>query len=724
MTGRTILHYQLTEQIGSGAMGVVWKALDTHLDREVALKFLPEAATTDPARRERFFREAKAASALNHPNIVTIYDINSDGNQLFIAMELIRGRSLSDILKARRQLPPSVVVDYAMQFCEGLGAAHRAGIVHRDVKPSNVMVTHEGLVKILDFGLAKLWAPEPESAEPQAGLSVIGSVVGTPAYMSPEQAVGGTLGPRSDVFSVGTVLYEMLSGHRPFKGSSHSEIMRAVIAKDPASLHSVAAELPEPLARITHKCLSKNAEERYADAKEVAADLRTRDHGAGIAGLYAPSTVTMAEQAPVPVTVRKRPALLAGVAAAVLAIAMIGGYLWWSGGTVRVSSAETLKTAQAYLQRYDKKGNVDKAIATLEPALGPAGSGAALRPVLAEAYVRKFIETPDKQWLEKALKVAREAVDANDDLEAAHVALGMALAASGQRPEATAQFERVISDLNPHSGPAFLGLAKLHVGREAEQLYLKAIENSAGEWDPVSALARFYYYAPRYDESVTAWRQALDLAPDNVPVMVYLAGPLLAKGQYDEVAKTVQDALNLEQENPTAWANMGTARYFQGRYLDAVRSMEKATELAPSNYLYWGNLGDSYRRAEGLQDRAGGAYEKAIGLVRERLAVTPDSVLHRSRLAVYLAKSGNAAEALAELARIEKGQRTDQSTLFRAALVYEFVGDRTKALEALRGAIKAGYSMIEITDEPDLAVLRAHPGYASIAVPAAAARRE
>lgn len=721
MTGRTILNYQLIEQIGDGGMGVVWKAVDTRLEREVALKFLPETATTDPSRRERFFREAKAASALNHPNIVTIYEINSDTGELFIAMELIRGRSLAEILKARKHLPPTLVADYALQLCEGLGAAHRAGIVHRDIKPSNVMVTHEGLVKILDFGLAKLWAPEPENAAAPGGstLSVVGTVVGTPSYMSPEQAVGGNVGPQSDVFSVGTVLYEMLSGHRPFKGTSNSEIMRALIATDPAPLPSVAADVPEPLARIAHKCLSKKAEDRYADGREIAAGLRTGDYGTGAARLYDQTTITMTTQAPAPEVFWKRRGLLAGVAAGVLAVALGGWYLWRSDATGGVPSDEALKVAQAYLQRYDKKGNVDKAIATLEPVLGPAGSGPALRPVLAEAYVRKYTETADKQWVEKATEVARQAVDANDDLAAAHAALGMALAASGQSVEAANQFERARA-LNPRSGPAHLGLAKLRTGQEAEQLYQKAIEYSPGEWDPLSALARFYYNEARYDDSVVTWRRSLELAPDNVLVMVYLAAPLLAKGQYEEVADTVQEALTRDQESAPAWANLGTARYFQRLYSQAVESYEKAVKYAPNNYLYWGNLGDSYRWADGLRDKAGVAYRTAIGLVQNRLATTPGDVVLRSRLAEYLAKSGDAAGALAELARMDKARLIEKGMLFKVAMIYELAHDRDKALDALNAAIDAGYSRDLIDNEPELRDLREDGHYKRMARPATA----
>jgi len=539
------------------------------------------------------------------------------------------------------------------------------------------------------------------------------------------------VGPRSDVFSAGIVLYEMLSGRRPFQGASNAEIMRALISTDPPPLLSVAADLPEPLARITHKCLQKRPEARYGDAGEVALELRALDARSWPRPQFDLTTATGAGTGPelVPSPLPKRRRLPAGAALMVLAAALLAGYIWWPGkdagpprpSAVALTPAEALPRAQAYLQRYDRKGNVDRAIATLEPALQRDGSSAALHAAVAEAYVRKYFETPDKQWLQKALESGRQAVAATDDLAAGHVAFGMALAASGKNHEAAGQFERA-RDLNPLSGGAHLGLAKLRSGREAEQLYQNAVQYSPGEWDPLNGLATFYYRDARYDESVATWRRALQLAPDNVLAMGYLAAGLNMKGQYAEAADTIQDALALDPTSAPIWANLGTTRYFQGRYLEAVRALEEAVKLAPERYSYWGNLGDSYRWAKGLQgEKAGEAYQRAIRLVRERLAEAPNDRL-RSSLAVYLAKSGDRAGTLAELAQLEQARESDTATLFKAALAYELVQDRDKALATLERAIRAGHSRLEVANEPELRALRSDPRYARIA--SAAARKK
>ncbi len=727
MDTERISHYKLIEKIGKGGMGVVWRARDTGpLDREVALKFLPVEAASDPARRERFFREAKAASALNHPNIVTIYEISSAGDQLFIAMELVRGQSLASLLRKHKPLAPSLTADYAVQIFEGLAAAHRAGIVHRDMKPSNVMVTHEGLIKILDFGLAKLAAPAAESeSEPDAlqePLTTPGAVMGTVPYMSPEQVSGDTVGPRSDVFSAGVILYEMLSGRRPFHGASKTETMSAVLSADPPPL--LSDDLPEPLVEITTRCLQKKQHDRYPDAGQVAGQLRSLDRATWQSPLFDLSTVTMPVR-----TLVQRAGNRRLLAASLLALAVaMGTYLvvrarpeWLFGKTVDpahsapavLTTAEALQRSQAYLQRYDRKGNVDRAIETLEPAARRDSSNAALHAALGEAYFRKYGQTSDKKWLEKATESGGKAVAANADLAVGHVTLAMTMIAAGRLQEATTEFERA-RDLNPLSGQAYLGLAQLSKGSEAEQMLLKAVEYSPGDWVPLTHLATFYSKAARYDENIATLRHALQLAPDNVDIMVYLAAGLHLRDQYEEAANILQRALALDSTNTLAWNTLGAIRYFQGHYLDAVRANEKAVELAPLRYLNWGNLGDAYHQVPGMKAKAAEAYQNAIGLVRKRLAVAPNDSL-RTILSVYLAKSGDRAGALAELALTDQTHTRDMRELFRAAVVYELTADRVKALDALTRAIRAGYSMREVTHEPELAALRSDPRFLRIA---------
>ena len=286
MIGKTLRHYRIEAQLGSGGMGVVYRALDTHLDRPVAIKVLPAAALGNADRRARFAQEAKAASALSHRNIITIYDIDTgevDGEAVdFIAMEYVAGKTLDRII-GRKGLHVADALRYGIQIAEGLAAAHGAGIVHRDLKPGNVIVNEQGDVKILDFGLAKLNEPdEPDvyAATESVHLDVspkteAGTIVGTVAYMSPEQADGHKVDARSDIFSFGAVLYEMIAGRRAFAGDSKLSTLAAVLHKEPAPLVKAGETVPREVDRIISRCMRKDPQRRWqsmADLKVALED--------------------------------------------------------------------------------------------------------------------------------------------------------------------------------------------------------------------------------------------------------------------------------------------------------------------------------------------------------------------------------------------------------------------------------------------------------------------
>jgi formylglycine-generating enzyme required for sulfatase activity/predicted Ser/Thr protein kinase/dienelactone hydrolase len=327
MTDRTISHYRVEEKLGEGGMGVVYRALDTHLDRTVAIKLLRTEAVEDPERKWRFVREAKAASALNHPNIVTIYDIDTADGVDFIAMEYVDGRPLDRVIAGRR-LPLEEALSYSVQICAALSAAHAAGIVHRDVKPGNVMVMPDGRVKVLDFGLAKLiervdideaatTTPAGSSLPPQTRGGVI---LGTLSYMSPEQAEGKPVDARSDVFSFGAVLFEMLTGRRPFQGDSQLSVLTAILRDPPPPLRSVRPDVPAEVERVLRRALEKRPEDRYTSAAPMRDELeacRTR--------LAAPPVATLL----------RRPSILIPLLAGLMAVLGAGAWLWWHGSRVR-----------------------------------------------------------------------------------------------------------------------------------------------------------------------------------------------------------------------------------------------------------------------------------------------------------------------------------------------------------------------------------------------------
>ena len=273
MTGKTLGNYEIVDKLGEGGMGEVWRARDHRLQRMVAVKILPREVADDPARRARFEQEAHALGALNHPNVVTIFDVGDDEGQAYIVSELVDGESLRALIE-RGPIPVRKAIDIASQIADGLAAAHALGIVHRDLKPENVMLTRSGQVKILDFGLAKHSAPAPGENTATMALSQPGTVLGTAGYMSPEQVRAGAVDARSDIFSFGSVLYEMLTGRRAFQAASGVETMHAILNAEPPEFEGELGKLPPALATIVRRCLEKQPEQRFQSAADLAFALR------------------------------------------------------------------------------------------------------------------------------------------------------------------------------------------------------------------------------------------------------------------------------------------------------------------------------------------------------------------------------------------------------------------------------------------------------------------
>src|SRR5262245_61072402 len=345
--------YEILSPLGSGGMGEVYRARDPRLNRVVALKVLPETTAGDPERRSRFEREAQSIAALSHPNIVTIFAVEEADGVLFLTMEYVDGKPLSDLI-VKGGLPVAQILNLAIPLADAVSAAHQKGITHRDLKPANVMIGADGRLKVLDFGLAKLMeAPLAEMAVtglPTVVLTAEGRIVGTVAYMSPEQAEGKPVDSRSDIFSLGVMLYEMVTGARPFTGDTAGSTITSILRDTPRPITELNPGVPRDLARIVRHCLVKDAEHRYQSAKDLRNDLEDVKHDLESGELSSSNIYHV-----VPLTRRlPRAWLTLGVVAVV---ALVGGWRWMSArptrsGPVAVEATFTQLTAEPGMELF------------------------------------------------------------------------------------------------------------------------------------------------------------------------------------------------------------------------------------------------------------------------------------------------------------------------------------------------------------------------------------
>jgi Flp pilus assembly protein TadD/predicted Ser/Thr protein kinase len=733
--GRRLSHYDVLADLGAGGMGVVYRAHDTRLDRDVAIKVLPTDRPLTQTARRRFQREAMAASALNHPNIITIYEVNSEGNTDFMVMEYVRGATLSSVLK-NRKLELSEAIRYCIQIADALTKAHAAGIVHRDLKPGNIMVTEDGLVKVLDFGLAKFnpnmatGDSELTDAERtnQFTLTQPGAVTGTVAYMSPEQARGEPVDARSDIFSFGIVMFEMFSGHLPFVGPNSIALLHNLHFSPPRNITQMRPGVPKPLVSLIARMLEKKTEKRVQTMAEVGGELRR-----GAVGLvdgpltWHPSDATI-DMARAPSSWQgrfsKRQIWMAVGFLVLLVLAATGGWRWLRkpkmaqpAGTqeapVEDNAYSLYRRARGDLDHSDRDGSVDDAIKLLGRAVELDPQSAASYAALSDAYEYKNSFSPDPQWIKLASEYANKAVSLDNYLAAGHVSLGMAKMSAGDSTEAEKQF-RAAADLDPKSAIPHRDLGLLYgktgKGDEATEELKRALQIDPKDWKSYMDVGLNAYQAGHFTDAASAWEMALKLEPDNVPALRNLGAAYHSLGRDDDAVAALQHALEIKPGSDV-FANLGTVLFYQGKYDRAVPAFEKAVELGANNYDNWGNLGDAYRWSSNKKNQAKPAYEHAIQLVREEIARNPNEIELRTDLALYLAKAGDKGAALKELKPMEAVHDSNPSDLYNSALVYELCGKRDQALEVLLAAVKSGQDLNDIKNEPELVSLRADPRY-------------
>jgi serine/threonine protein kinase/Flp pilus assembly protein TadD len=705
MIGQTVSHYKIIEKLGEGGMGVVYKAQDLKLDRLVAIKFLPQHLSSSEENKARFVQEAKAAAALNHPNILGVHDIDDQDGRMFFVMEYVEGETLKSHitnLKSGDGIPVLQAIDWTIQIAHGLMAAHRKNIVHRDIKPENVILTKDGKPKVMDFGIAKL--------KGSSGITKTGTSLGTLAYMSPEQAQGLAADHRSDIWSLGVVFYEMLSGELPFKGEHEAALMYLIVNEEPQPPSLLDRRIPHRLDSVVNKMLEKDRTKRFQSIEEVVRALeevrneiqtataaaRTKaivvlpfdnispdkesDYFAD--GLTEELIANLSRLKDIRVVPRTTSMQYRGTKKDIKTIGRELGARYILAGSVRkfqdnlritVELIDVETDAQLWAETY--KGTLADVFDIQEK----------VSKQIVDALMVKLTPT-EKVVLTKRPTVNAEAFDCN--LRGRNFLY--------QRTKKSVQFaiqlfQKAI-ELDPRYAHAYAGLGEAYATfyqtfDRKENWLDKAIESS------LKALM--------YDSSLSEAYAALSLSYFN-------------KRSHEEALAASQKAIELDPTSFIGHWILGRIYHATDRDEEAVEHLRKVITLNPDFYSAYGDLSLAYERL-GNKEKYEETLQAALQVYPRYLSQHPDDARGHMYFAIDLVQAARIEEAKVQAEKALELSPTDPLMLYNAACFYARLGEKESALEALKNAFAVGYEDFEwIKRDPDLDSIRDEPDYIAL----------
>jgi len=696
MLGQTISHFKILEKIGEGGMGVVYKAQDVKLDRPVALKFLPRGLTSNQPERERFIHEAKAASALNHPNITTVYEIGEHDGQLFIAMELVEGKTFKQL--ADEETPPlERILDISIQLCEALASAHEKDIVHRDIKGDNVMLTSKSHVKIMDFGLAKL--------KGASKLTKTGSTLGTVGYMSPEQAQGKEVDRRTDIFSFGVVLYELVTGKLPFNGEHHAAIIYSICNEEPEPLARFRSGVPESLQRIIDKALSKDVDERYQNISDLQVDLRRTKKELGSGLKEAPTADKKAVAVLYFENLSSDPDsdyFAAGITEDIITdLSKIE--------SIRVASRNAVlpyKGKPVDIPQLGKKMNVD---AILEGSIRKAGNRLRISAQLIDTKEGFHL------WAERYDREATEIFDLQEEI-AKSIAAALKVKLSPKEEKQLGQKYKG----NLEAYEYYLkGRNHYYKYTKADMLAAMQMFQKALEIDPNYALAyaglgdSYYQMIDKNFDTDRSWlvkseeasRRALSIDPFCAEAYKALANALARQKKFNSAKRSLERALEIDPNFAPAHINLSYAYMALGDFQEAERRLQLARQLDPSIpfslfllamlHLRLGNLDKAESLAHQVLKVGESTFyvivgheilsnvylyqrqfDKALEHAQKALELNPKNPMAIIRLAVIYAAQGKTEEALEKLNEVLAAKTFHEIISLKIIELYALLDDR------------------------------------------------
>jgi serine/threonine protein kinase/Flp pilus assembly protein TadD len=704
MIGKTLSHFKILDKLGEGGMGAVYLAEDLELNRQVALKVLPSEMASDPERLSRFKREAKAVAALNHPNIVTIYSVEDSDEGRFISMELVKGRSLEEMIESQG-LPVEQFFDIAVPLADALSAAHQGGITHRDLKPANVMVSDEGRVKVLDFGLAKLHIADPAAADPDLptqALTQEGMVMGTVPYMSPEQVQSKPADHRTDIFSLGIILYELATGERPFRGESSADLISSILRDSPRPVTKVKVDLPNHLGRIVGRCLEKEPGRRYQTALDLRGELEhlreevakeTSDSGSSIAVLPFRNMSPDKEQ----------DYFCEGIAEEL--INRLGKFQ-----NLRVASrtsAFQFKDADSDIREIGERLNVGT---VLEGSVRKAANQLRISAQLvnvADGY-RLWSDSFDRE-LKDVFAIQDEI--AQSIVDALHVTLS---------PSEAKQVVQKATKVDVQAYDFYLKGRKFFYqfrqqGFEfARQMFARAIVIDPSYSRPYAGVADccsflYMYFDSSEDnlqEADAASLKAVEIDPGSAEAHASRGLAVSLSQRFDEAKVEFETALRLDPNNYEAHYLYARSLFAQGNLEEAAKRFEKACDVNPEDYNAPQLLAVAYAGL-GREEDSTEAFKRSLVVIDRHLELNPDDARALYLGAGSLCHLGEREKALKWAEKATTIDPDNPSVLYNVACVYSQLGELEKGIDCLERSITTGMGQKEwIENDPDLDPLR------------------
>ena len=729
LVGQTVGHYKIVGLLGAGGMGTVWEAEDADLGRHVAVKVLSASLQDDLPTLERFKREARAASALNHPGICTVYAIEQHEGRPFIVMELIKGSTLAERM-GRQRVEIHQLLDYGIQIADALESAHSKGIAHRDLKPANLMINDRGQVKILDFGLAKVEAAAAGSrgeevsqlvTEAKSGpLTVAGTVMGTVHYMSPEQTRGQLTDSRTDLFSLGAVLYQMAAGEMPFQGDTDAVVYDAILNRAPKPLSEVSPSAPAELGQIVEKALEKDRQLRYQSATDLKTDLlrlkRKLESGQRHAAELSDSKGGAAKPAEKSV--------------AVLYFENLGGpkedEYFRDGITediiTELSKIEGLRVNQRsmVLQFRDQPlvaSQVGQQLGVsyvLEGSLRRAGDRLRITAKLVETASGYAV------WSERYDREMKDVFEVQDEI-ARKIAEALRIKLSRQEQEALAS--KPTDNLQAYDLYLRGRSYARRLTRQDLEFALQMLENAVSQ-DPNFALAYAaianvcaYYHAHYAREE--AWMQraraaaekAMTLHPGLPEVMVAQAWILYAKGQYDEMIVILRNVIARKSDCEGAYYLLLRGLYASGKYQDVADIAERAIEASGTDYNVYVPIANSLG-ALGKKEAESKLRQRVIQALEAQLREIPEDARARILLGAYYAEDGRVEDSMREANLAMTLRPNEAMVLYNAACTFCTIQKKAEALDAITKAWRAGFRDADwARRDPTLALIHDEPEF-------------